>query len=233
MELMPRTDFQLFSPIHFGILAAILGIAYGLAKVAGRYPGWSTRVRQALAGLLIVNELIWYTYRYSNEGFRFPAGLPLQLCDALVWLTAAALLTEKQWVFEAAYFLGLAGAGMALITPDLWAPLRSYPSAYFFVVHGAIVWSILFLIWAKLKWPRPGCVRRVLVFVNVYAVCVGAFNAIFGTNYMYLCRKPAGASLLDAFGPWPSYLLVGELFAFGLFVLLWLPWRKRAEGVAL
>lgn len=120
---------------------------------------------------------------------------------------------------------------MALLTPDLWAPLRSYPSVYFFLAHGAIVIAVLFLVWSKERSLQPGCVWRVFVSVNLFAGIVGTFNAIFHTNYMYLCRKPGGASLLDYFGPWPVYLLCGELLALLLLWLLWLPFviaRRRA-----
>ena len=130
--------------------------------------------------------------------------------------------------FEAAYFLGIAGAGMALVQPELWAPVASYPSIYFFLAHGGIVISILFLVWGKIARPRHGCLLRVLIMLNCYAALVGAFNAGFHTNYMCLCRKPQVASLLDFFGPWPIYILAGEAMAMLLFTLLYLPFRRRS-----
>jgi hypothetical integral membrane protein (TIGR02206 family) len=227
---MGTTDFRLFSLTHIAILTAIPLIASILAALARRHRLYARRISLSLAALLTVNEVIWYSYRYSTEGFRFPEGLPLQLCDAMVWLAVAALLTSAQWIFETAFLVGIAGAGMALLTPDLWAPLRSYPSVYFFLAHGAIVVAVLFLVLSKTRSLQPGCVWRVFLSVNLFALIVGTFNAIFHTNYMYLCRKPQSASLLDYFGPWPFYVICGELLALVLLWTLWLPFafiRRR------
>ena len=38
---------------------------------------------------LALNELVWWFYRYSREGVHV-ANLPLQLCDAAVWLSILA-----------------------------------------------------------------------------------------------------------------------------------------------
>lgn len=229
---MRKTDFQLFSLIHFAILAAVPLIANLLAAVARADRLWARRISLSLAVILSVNEIIWYSYRYSTEGVRFPEGLPLQLCDAMVWISVAALLSSAQWVFESAFLIGIAGAGMALVTPDLWAPLRSYPSVYFFLAHGLIVIAVLFLVWSNARSLQPGCVWRVFRTVNLFALIVGTFNAIFQTNYMYLCRKPQGASVLDYFGPWPFYILAGETLALALLWMLWLPfaWARSRHG---
>ena len=118
---------------------------------------------------------------------------------------------------------------MAIIQPELWAPIASYPSVYFFVAHGGIIMSILYLVWGKIARPRQGCLLRVLIMLNGYAVLVGCFNAVFHTNYMYLCHKPQVASLLDFFGPWPVYILAGEAIAMVLFTLLYLPFRRNVD----
>lgn len=179
-----------------------------------------------LGVFLLVNELVWWSYRLRQEGFRFPEGLPLQLSDLVIWLTIITLLTGSIRAFEVAYYAGLTTATMAVLTPDLWAPLASYPSIYFFLEHGGVIVALLTLVCGGMARPRPGSVWRALIATNLWAAAVGAFNAVFGTNYMYLCRKPAGASLLDYLGPWPWYIATSQAIAIALFWLLWLPFRR-------
>jgi hypothetical integral membrane protein (TIGR02206 family) len=199
-------------------------IAAALACVQRQTGGRAVRV--AAGSLLGINELTWYTFRIHTEGFRFPEALPLHLCDLTLWMTVTALLTAWQPAYEVSYFLGIGGSGMAVLTPDLWAPLFSYPTIYFFVAHGGVVASALFLTWSRVLRPQPGCFWRVFGILNGFAAGVGIFNAVFKTNYMFLREKPESASLLDYLGPWPLYILAGELVALAIFILLWLPLRR-------
>jgi hypothetical integral membrane protein (TIGR02206 family) len=218
------TEFRLFGPLHWAILAAVPALGYALARLSRR---WPRGVRIAIGVSIAANELIWWAYRYSSEGLRLPEGLPLELCDVIVWVTVAACLAPRRWTYETAYYLGLSGTALALITPDLWAPLWSYPTLYFFLAHGLIVAAVLMLTWGGAMKPSPGSLWRVLAIVNGYALFAGTFNLFFRTNYMYLCEKPAAGGLLDYMGPWPWYILSGEALAVVLFTLLWLPFRRR------
>jgi hypothetical integral membrane protein (TIGR02206 family) len=221
----------LFGPVHLAMLALIVVWALTLVWLVRAHPELSRPLRLALGGGLAVNELIWWGYRYSHEGFRFPEGLPLQLCDVTVWLTVIACLRRSTAATEFLYYAGLGGAGLALLMPDLWAPFPSYPSIYFFLAHGGVVAGTAMLIFGRVVPMRPGSAWRAFGWVNLYAAMMGVFNWIFGTNYLYLCRKPESASLLDLFGPWPIYLLVAEGFALGLFWLMSLA-LPNSEGYA-
>lgn len=219
-----QAGFQLFGAVHVAVIAATAATPFLLLRL-----GHPILIRRLLACAVALNELIWYAFRYSTEGFRFPEGLPLGLCDVVVWLTVAAAWTAKTTLFELCWFWGVAGAAMAVLTPDLWAPCWSYPTIYFFLAHALVIAVPVFLWMSGSASPGKGAAWRALLWVNVYAAAVGAFNAVFNTNYMYLCQKPDGASPLDWFGPWPWYLLGGEILALALFSLLSLPFRLRSR----
>ena len=220
---------RLFGPLHATLLAVIAAIGWLLVRACRRSSAVRTPIRRALGVGLVVNELAWFAFRYSHEGVHL-WNLPLQLCDATLWATCLALLTLSPMLVEFAYFAGMAGAGMALLTPDLWEPMPSYPAIYFFLAHGGIVVGIALLVFGRVAPLRPGAVWRAFAMLLGYAAAVGAFNAAFGTNYMYLCRKPVNPSLLTVLGPWPVYLAGSAVAGLALFRLLWIPVRPRQSA---
>ena len=220
---------RLFGPTHLMLLCATLLAAGALIWICRRHVNTRRAVRMALGIGIAVNEFVWWGFRYSHEGVHL-VNLPLQLCDVTLWASVAACFTLWGPIVEFAYFAGLAGAGMALLTPDLWSPWPSYPAIYFFVAHGLIVIAVAVLVFGGIAPLRRGAVWRAFGILVGYAVLVGIFNAATGANYMYLCRKPRNASLLDVLGAWPWYLAAGAAAALGLFWLLWLPeWCRRSR----
>jgi hypothetical integral membrane protein (TIGR02206 family) len=215
----------LFGTIHVTLLVTI-ALACWLVITLCRRGVLPFRAARWTIGLaLAANEIVWWVWRYSREGVHM-WNLPLQLCDMTGWLSVLACLTLAPTVIEFAYFAGIAGAGMALIAPDLWTPWPTYPAVCFFISHGLIVMSVTLLAFGGQYTFRAGAVRRSFGLLLAYAALVGTMNALFHANYMYLRQKPAGASPLDWFGPWPWYLVAGGVAGFVLFSLLGLLVRK-------
>ncbi len=98
---------------------------------------------------------------------------------------------------------------------------------YFFTAHGGVIATLVFLAWSGMARPRPRAILRAVLVLHAWTAFVAAFNLYFHTNYMYLCEKPSTPSLLDYMGPWPWYILSGELVAWAVFGLLALPFLGR------
>ncbi|HET8540403.1 MAG TPA: TIGR02206 family membrane protein [Anaeromyxobacter sp.] len=224
--------FRTFAPAHLAVVAAVPLAAAALAAIVRRRPGAERPVRLALAAGLAANELAWYVHALREGWVRPPHGLPLDLCDVLLWLTVWALAAPRPWTLDVVYYLGLAGSGMALLTPDPGAALGTYEGAKFFLAHGGVVGAILFLVLAGRLRPRPGSWWRVFLWVNAYASVIALVDWRFGANYMYLREKPASASLLDVLGPWPWYVLAAEPVALLLLWLLQLPFHRGRSANA-
>ncbi|MBI4510536.1 MAG: TIGR02206 family membrane protein [Deltaproteobacteria bacterium] len=191
------------------------------------------RLRHVLATLMVVLVVVYFVVLW-HEGTLDKEAAPLHLCDLAVFLGVHALFTMNQVSFELLYFWAFAGTSMAILTPDLDA---SYPDWRFFTyfgMHGLVVVSAAVLTFGLGMRPREGAPWRVLLFTNVYALLVAGVNVVFGTNFMYLSRKPPTETPLDWLGPWPYYLIAAEGIALAMFWLLDLPFRiggRKTRGV--
>ena len=148
------TNFQLFGTVHLAILGAVVVLAGVFALIQRRLTPGTRWLRLGLGSLLLLDSLVYYGYLAYRGQLTFPDHLPLELCDASLFLTIFALFTLNRAVYDLAYYWALAGATMALLTPNLWEPFPSFGTIQFFVDHGLIVASVLFLAWSRLMRPR-------------------------------------------------------------------------------
>jgi hypothetical integral membrane protein (TIGR02206 family) len=226
------TNFQLFGPAHLLILAAVPLLAAILAAVQRRLPPGFKWLRLGVAVLLVSDFVAYCGYQAAHGQLAFPDRLPLELCDVTQCLVILALFTLNRTICDLAYYCALAGASMALLTPNLLEHFPSFLTVQFFVGHGLDVTGVLYLVWSGLARPRPGSVGRTMLALNIYAAAAGTFDFVFKTNYMYLRAKPLNVSLLSFLGPWPWDIAATEGVAFGLFLLLYLPFRQTAAHPA-
>ena len=228
----------MFDLPHTGALVATVVVAAALVWLARR-PALEARPRRVaipLALVILTNELAWHGYQVSTGTWDLASSLPLHLCDAAIFVSVAALLTQRQMPFELAYFWGLGGSVQALLTPGITDVFPTYEFFRYFVSHSGIVVAVAYLVFARRMRPGPRSVRRTIGISLIYMVVVGGIDQLLTANYMFLCRKPDTPSLMDYLGPWPWYVasLVGVGAAF--VGLLYLPyylldrWRKGTAG---
>lgn len=224
-----HSGFILFGLIHVAILCAVPALAGALTFAHRRFPAARNFLRLGFAMILLVDTAVYYGWQISHHTLTFPGHMPFELCDASLALTILSLFLLRPLLFDLAYYWALAGASMALLTPNLLEPFPSFGAVQFFLSHGLTVAGVLYLIWSGQASPRPWSVARAMVGVNIFAAWVGPFDFIYKTNYFYLRSKPANPSLLDFLGPWPVYIVGTEIVALVLFLLLYLPVRFRRK----
>jgi len=151
------------------------------------------------------------------------------------------LWSQRHWAFVLTYYWGLVLSSQALITPDVGTPEEGAPDfphhlfLTFFTLHVLVVWAAIYLTWGQRNRPGWRDYRFAIIVTLVWAACTFTFNAITGTNYGYLNRKPPTASLLDVLGPWPLYLLAEVAIVLIVWALMTWPWersRRHANAVA-
>jgi hypothetical integral membrane protein (TIGR02206 family) len=229
--------FVLFGTAHLvtlGIVALLVLFTILLRK--SFTPRGRTIFRVSLAAILVLNELAWQTWNAITGQWTIQTMLPLHLCSVLVWLSAYMLLKRNYAIYEFAYFLGLAGAIQALLTPD--AGIYGFPHFRFFQVmisHGAIFLAAIYMTFVEGFRPYWKSLMRLFVGGNIYLASIGLINWLIGSNYLFIAHKPETASLIDLLGPWPWYILSLEAIGVAVCLLLYLPFflkdlaAKRAK----
>jgi hypothetical integral membrane protein (TIGR02206 family) len=223
--------FRLFGPSHLAVLAITAAVTAGLvllarrARVAGDPAAtWVPRaIAWFLAGLLVLDEAAVSVLAAHADLPTLKDHLPFQLCDWVILACGAALFWGHRLAYELAYFWGLSGTLQALLTPDL---AEDFPGLHFItfqILHAGVVVAVLYLTLGLGMRPRPRSILRAWLWLQAYVAVTAVIDWLLDSNYGYLLRKPAQASLYDYLGPWPFYLLSLEALSLVLFLACYAP----------
>ncbi|MEM5565234.1 TIGR02206 family membrane protein [Psychroserpens sp. AS72] len=206
-------------PIGLAIIIAIALITYARRVSAeSQY-----RNIHSIAIFISVTVIAFHVYSMYSTDYNMRTDLPLYLCSLLGIIIPIFTYYRKYWMFEILIFWIIAGTLQGVITPDIAEGFPSLDYFRYWIVHlgllTIIFYSILVL---KLK-PKLKSVFKSFLALQVYVVLMIIINYVLDANYFYLNRKPASASVLDYFGDWPYYIIVGQLIIIPLFLLIYLP----------
>ncbi|GAT07532.1 hypothetical protein AU184_19435 [Mycolicibacterium novocastrense] len=225
-------QFEAYGPSHLVVLAIFVVGAVLLIWLGRRQTEAQARVFSRVFALLIVAAfVVALVYKVIRPDIQ--TSVPIQLCDIAELTAAYALWSQRHWAFALTYYWCLLLSSQALLTPDVGTPRDGAPDfphhlfLTFFVLHVFAVWAAIYLTWGRGMRPRWRSYRFTVVVTLIWAAATYTFNAIVGTNYGYLNRKPPTASLLDVFGPWPMYVAVEVAIIVAAWALMTWPWERK------
>lgn len=227
--------FVLFGKVHIITLMVVILFNFGsiFALVKLNSPKWNRIFQIGLALLMILLFVLGTGFTIATGKWSLKNSLPLHLCDTVALLGILTLLSENKYLYELIYFWGWSGTPQALLTPAIKSGFPDFMYIYFFAFHGSVIIAILFMTIIKKFRPCKTSLLRAFVTLNLYAGCVFLLNLILKSNYMYLRKKPAEATLLNYLGQWPVYLLSLEAIALISFLICYAPFwikdRKKAK----
>jgi hypothetical integral membrane protein (TIGR02206 family) len=221
--------FVLFGREHIVTLLLVASVCLLIFLLRSR---WTERgmtlTRWGLCALIYLCEGSWQVWMLSIGSWTVQGMLPLWLCSVTSWTMPLLLIFRRKWYFEWAYFMGLIGASMALLTPDLMQyGFPHFRYIEFFTLHGAIIVAIVYMTAVEGFRPRWRSIPRAVFVTDVLWGICALVNSRIGSNYLYTQGKLPTPSPLDYLGPHPYYLIWMEVIGIALCVLLYMPFALR------
>ena len=233
---MNANPFILFGTTHIVTIIAITLISIFLPLIYKTKSEYQKSIMTKAIAFVIFCHVIISPYKdlYLLENpYNWREVLPFHMCDLSEIFLIFFLLGGPSILYKCAFFWGLAGATMAIITPDIEFLDLDY--AFFMIGHGMIIIGIMYATVALNNRPYAKDIVTVsLITALILLPITYLINYILGepANFWYLMQKPAGASLMDAFPEPPYHLLVTTPLAILMFCLIYIPYyvKDRAKS---
>jgi hypothetical integral membrane protein (TIGR02206 family) len=228
--------FILFGTTHIVTIIAITLVSIFLPLIYKTKSEYQKSIMTKAIAFIIFCHVIISPYKdlyLLDNPYNWREVLPFHMCDLSEIFLIFFLLGGPSILYKCAFFWGLAGATMAIITPDIEFLDLDY--AFFMIGHGMIIIGIMYATVALDNRPYAKDIVTVsLITALILLPITYLINYILGepANYWYLMQKPAGASLMDAFPEPPYHLLVTTPLAILMFCLIYIPYyvKDRAKN---
>jgi len=161
--------------------------------------------------------------------FNLQEDLPVHVCRVLAIATPVVIWYNKRYWMRIFYFWILAGTLNANITPDVEYTFPHWTYFNYWMVHSFLVIIPMYYVFVFKMKITFNDLKNAFWMANIFLISTYFINVVLGSNYMYSRAKPPAATILDVMGPWPVYLITGQLLALILFFLLYLPFYFNAR----
>ena len=222
------TPFQLFGTVHLLTIFTVIVVSIFLPKYyKSKSENQKSLMNKIIASIIAAHVIIspYKDLYLLATPYDWRETIPLHMCDLseifLIWF----LLGGPRILYLCAFFWGLGGASMAILTPDISHHDLDY--IFFMIGHGMIIVGIMYATVSLGNRPYAKDILKVsAITAFILLPIVYVINLILGdpANFWYLMAKPDGASLMDVFPEPPLHLLVITPLAIAVFYLIYLPY---------
>jgi len=229
------TPFELFGDIHLITLGIILSVSLIFSFTVRQYYDKNTFAgfEKILGYLLIITELIKPFFLVEFGDYHFTNTVPLHLCHITSYATGLFLLTRDTRFFDFAYFWGMGGGTMALLTPDVEFTFPHIDFISLFSSHGLVFFTIIYILVVIRQYVTFSSLINAVKYALMALPFVYILNLIIGgeegykANLWYLMERSEGASLMDFFPVFfqnpPFHMLIVIPLSIVIFLFLYLP----------
>ena len=225
---------NLLGPAHLIIVSlCILGIIYIPKLFVNSSKKAKLNLAYAIIALILVNQSMDLYFEGYLAG-KWKLGLPLHLCDFSSFSIAIYLVTKQRAFFLFAFFFGIAGGGMSILTPDV---LHGFPDIFYIqnqIGHMMIILGVSYGMILDHQRPYLGDVHRVLIFTSFLLIVMYGVNYLLGypANYWFLIEKPIGDNLMSLMRPEPFHIIDLYFVAVLACYLLYVPFYIKDTRIS-
>lgn len=174
--------------------------------------------------LMLINHGMDFYYEGYQDQLKL--GLPIHLCD---FSSAAIILyfyTKKREFFLFAFFAGISGAGMAILTPDSEYGFPNIHYVRHMIGHAMILLGVSYAIIIDNQRPYLKDVHKTLLVLSLLLLLMYFVNYLLGppANYWYVAEKPPGLNVTSFMREAPYHMIDIYILAVIVCYLIYIPY---------
>ena len=222
-------DFRLSSPSHiiFTIICIALIVFLPRLFLNKDYKSKSFLIIGIIFLILINQGMDFFREGYALDNWKL--GLPLHMCDFSSASIILYFFTKKREFFLFAFFAGISGAGMALLTPDVKFSFPHIDYLRHMIGHSMILLGVSYAIIIDNQRPQLKDVHRVLAVLSIFLLLMYPINNLLGpnANYWYVIDKPPGFNVTDLMRDAPYHMIDMYIVTVIVCYLIYLPYAIK------
>jgi hypothetical integral membrane protein (TIGR02206 family) len=220
-------ELNILAPSH--ILAVCLSI-FAIICIPKYFENSSVKAKRYLVlsiiTLLLINQFMDF-YREGIMSGKWQEGLPLHLCDFSTIAVILYFITQNRNFFVFAFFFGIAGGGMSILTPDTiyGFPYIGYIQSQ--IGHTMILMGVTYAMIIDKQRPFLRDVAKALLYASILLLFTYFMNYLLGTNYWFLAEKPIGNNITSFMRAEPFHIIDLYMAAILICYLMYLPYYLK------